>query len=151
MSSLNCLPCAKRKVRCDRLQPSCSHCRRRRGDICQYPPSSSTGNNTQINKTQSERIEKLEKYIRSLGHDPDQVISTPKTSNNDISIDNSISSQKNLQTASSCAVPASSRHSEQARLVEHDEKTTYIEAFAHPVDKSSRQKLISNSIQASVV
>jgi Fungal Zn(2)-Cys(6) binuclear cluster domain len=34
--SFSCIPCAQRKVRCDRGEP-CSHCKRRRGDVCEYP------------------------------------------------------------------------------------------------------------------
>lgn len=32
-----CRPCAKRKVRCDKLLP-CNHCKRRPSDRCVYPP-----------------------------------------------------------------------------------------------------------------
>ncbi|GAM82431.1 hypothetical protein ANO11243_004110 [Dothideomycetidae sp. 11243] len=32
----SCIPCSKRKVKCDRKQP-CSHCKRRTGDVCEYP------------------------------------------------------------------------------------------------------------------
>jgi hypothetical protein len=51
-----CRPCAKRKVRCDKLQP-CSNCRRRTVDRCTYPPS-----------TPSDRIRQLEGLVRELGH-----------------------------------------------------------------------------------
>lgn len=33
---ISCIPCSKRKVRCDHEKP-CSHCKRRKGDICVYP------------------------------------------------------------------------------------------------------------------
>lgn len=54
-----CGPCARRKVRCDKQEPSCANCKRRKGDRCVYPPISST-----------ERIRKLEALVRKLGGDP---------------------------------------------------------------------------------
>jgi hypothetical protein len=53
-----CRPCAKRKVRCDRLEP-CSNCKRRKTDRCTYPAS-----------TPSDRIRQLECLIRELGGNP---------------------------------------------------------------------------------
>lgn len=146
--SLSCVPCAKRKVRCDRAKP-CSHCRRRREDVCEYPPTIDTLRSTprkiSPEKTQSERIERLEQYIRSLGRDPNQiapgVISKPATTNeplipNDVFTgDNSMPNQKlkYQRDNSSFGAKVHPRHSEQARLVEHDEQTTYLEAFATPL------------------
>jgi hypothetical protein len=136
---LSCVPCAKRKVRCDRAKP-CSHCRRRRGDVCEYPiPIGASWNNNTgrvpLERMQSERIARLEQYIRSLGRDPDQAaqgtIANP-TGSNERLIPSDVPSQnvKRQRDGSSCTVPAAgSRNSEQARLVEHDEQTTYIEAF----------------------
>lgn len=52
-----CRPCAKRKVRCDKLQP-CSNCKRRNTvDRCTYAPS-----------TPSDRIRQLEGLVRELGN-----------------------------------------------------------------------------------
>jgi hypothetical protein len=53
-----CRPCAKRKVRCDRLEP-CSNCRRRKTDRCTYPAS-----------TPSNRVRQLESLVRELGGNP---------------------------------------------------------------------------------
>jgi hypothetical protein len=53
-----CRPCAKRKVRCDRLEP-CSNCRRRKTDRCTYPAS-----------TPSDRVRQLEGLVRELGGNP---------------------------------------------------------------------------------
>jgi hypothetical protein len=53
-----CRPCAKRKVRCDRLEP-CSNCRRRVTDRCTYPAS-----------TPSDRVRQLESLVRELGGNP---------------------------------------------------------------------------------
>ena len=64
---VSCIPCAKRKVRCDKIQPCC-HCKRRRQDTCVYPELS--GINHQLLREHTERIEKLELYIRSLGGNP---------------------------------------------------------------------------------
>lgn len=60
MRSQACEPCAKRKVRCDRSEPPCSNCKRRKNDTCIYPEVSPF-----------ERIKKLEEIVRSLGGDPD--------------------------------------------------------------------------------
>ncbi|KAF5568823.1 hypothetical protein FPHYL_2630 [Fusarium phyllophilum] len=54
-----CEPCAKRKVKCDRAEPPCSNCKRRKGDVCTYPEVSPL-----------ERIRKLEEAVRALGGDP---------------------------------------------------------------------------------
>jgi hypothetical protein len=59
MRSQACEPCAKRKVRCDRAEPPCSNCKRRKNDRCIYPELSPF-----------ERIKKLEDIVRSLGGDP---------------------------------------------------------------------------------
>jgi hypothetical protein len=40
MKAQVCEPCAKRKVRCDRAEPSCSNCKRRKHDRCVYPDNS---------------------------------------------------------------------------------------------------------------
>lgn len=63
---VSCIPCAKRKVKCDRLQPCC-HCRRRPNDQCVYPTSSETSN-SQL-ESQAERIRQLEQYVQKLGGD----------------------------------------------------------------------------------
>lgn len=63
---VSCIPCAKRKVKCDRLQPCC-HCRRRPNDQCVYPTSSETSN-SQL-ESQAERIRQLEQYVQELKRD----------------------------------------------------------------------------------
>ncbi|OAG10524.1 uncharacterized protein CC84DRAFT_1237333 [Paraphaeosphaeria sporulosa] len=65
--SVSCIPCAKRKVKCDKIQPCC-HCRRRRQDTCVFPDLIGAVN--QPSRANIERIAKLEQYIRSLGGDP---------------------------------------------------------------------------------
>ncbi|KAF4973350.1 hypothetical protein FSARC_328 [Fusarium sarcochroum] len=59
MRTQACEPCAKRKVRCDRAEPPCSNCKRRKHDHCAYPDVSPF-----------DRIKKLEETVRSLGGDP---------------------------------------------------------------------------------
>jgi hypothetical protein len=59
-----CRPCAKRKVRCDRLEP-CSNCKRRKTDRCIYPAS-----------TPTDRIRQLESIVRELGGNPNNDDST---------------------------------------------------------------------------
>jgi hypothetical protein len=51
-----CRPCARRKVRCDRLEP-CANCKRRTTDRCTYPAS-----------TPSDRIRQLENLVQELSH-----------------------------------------------------------------------------------
>jgi hypothetical protein len=58
------MPCAKRKVRCDKLQPCC-HCKRRKQDTCLYPEFG--GINDRHIREQAVRIERLEEYVRVLG------------------------------------------------------------------------------------
>lgn len=60
-----CRPCAKRKVRCDRLEP-CANCKRRKTDRCTYPAS-----------IPSDRIRQLEGLVRELGGNPGNGASTP--------------------------------------------------------------------------
>jgi hypothetical protein len=57
-NSQACRPCAKRKVRCDKLEP-CSNCKRRRVDRCTYPAS-----------TPFDRVRQLESLVRELGGNP---------------------------------------------------------------------------------
>lgn len=71
---VNCIPCAKRKVKCDKEQP-CGHCKRRKGDICEYPdPNTGFGRagSAEVQASAS-RIEKLEQYVRRLGGDPSAI------------------------------------------------------------------------------
>ncbi|KAF2670825.1 hypothetical protein BT63DRAFT_202494 [Microthyrium microscopicum] len=67
---VSCMPCAKRKVRCDRLQP-CSHCKRRKQETCKYPDSE--GVKDQRIRDQAVRIKKLEEYVRHLGGGPNDL------------------------------------------------------------------------------
>jgi hypothetical protein len=66
-----CRPCAKRKVRCDKLEP-CSNCKRRKIDRCTYPAS-----------TPSERVRQLESLIRELGRNPNNELSSPGVAQGD--------------------------------------------------------------------
>jgi hypothetical protein len=130
-ASLSCIPCAKRKVRCDRTMP-CSHCRRRRGDICEYPipitSSSSLPRRSNANP-QANRIEKLEQYIRSLGHDPAQIAAQP-ISLASIERENGEPKRRRLDHSEYESI---SRQSSAAKLVEHDEQTTYVESLVSPL------------------
>lgn len=58
MRSQACVPCAKRKVRCDREEP-CSNCQKKQQG-CVYPDDHS-----------NERIKQLEALVRRLGGDPE--------------------------------------------------------------------------------
>lgn len=72
---VNCIPCAKRKVRCDRNRP-CNHCKRRKGDECVYPVLNSINAGRGLSGS-DERIEQLEAYIERLGGDPKLLEHTP--------------------------------------------------------------------------
>ncbi|KAF5660542.1 hypothetical protein FHETE_8882 [Fusarium heterosporum] len=80
-----CEPCAKRKVRCDRADPPCSNCKRRKHDHCSYPEISA-----------SDRIRKLEDTVRSLGGDP--VSGQPEKSRGSSVAVNSAASEGNAET-----------------------------------------------------
>ncbi|KAK8062969.1 C6 transcription factor [Apiospora hydei] len=94
---ISCTPCAKRKVRCDRLQPCC-HCKRRPQDNCVYPEPAAESTPERLPNDVSDRIGKLERYIRSLGGDPEE------------------------------AVRPDTRAIETSGLVTHNEEVTYIES-----------------------
>ena len=92
---------------------------------------------------QTRRIEKLEQYIESLGGDPVNVIESATSGSTSlqepvVSIDMSVDCLKlgdntgRLRDGASGIANEGSQCSEQARLVEHDEETTYVEVFAHP-------------------
>jgi hypothetical protein len=76
-----CEPCAKRKVRCDRAEPPCSNCKRRKRDHCLYPEVSPF-----------ERIRKLEDTLRSLGGD------APEKSRGSSVVVNTAASEGSAQT-----------------------------------------------------
>jgi hypothetical protein len=61
-----CRPCARRKVRCDRLEP-CANCKRRTTDRCTYPAS-----------TPSDRIRQLENLVQELSHNTVDSRRSPK-------------------------------------------------------------------------
>ena len=135
---VSCTPCAKRKVRCDKCQP-CSHCKRRKGDVCVYPVERANGPDSRP-EAYSERMEKLELYIRRLGGDPQLIGQIFKSGDA-------------VQESSACCPPTEARHigetastshskdktsrmkrkegpiGEKSGLVEHDEEVTYIEAY----------------------
>jgi hypothetical protein len=139
--SLSCIQCAKRKVRCDRSNP-CSNCRRRKGDVCEYPLPQLKRSSIFLNED-SERLQKLEQYVRSLGHDPDQIgrnsnsgSSYPSESPHAKSPSNHQNKQRGTKRTyqdptwrKDVAVRESSpKGRKHARLVEHGKQTTYIEA-----------------------
>lgn len=131
----NCTPCAKRKVRCDKGQP-CGHCKRRKGDICVYP-AQRTGGPDSGPDDDSQRIEKLESYIRRLGGDPHLAKNTVESGEADVETP---STNGPTSKARPTGDTASLVHStdkpwaggsagKQSGLVEHDEQVTYIEAY----------------------
>ncbi|KAI6781968.1 uncharacterized protein J7T54_005179 [Emericellopsis cladophorae] len=68
---VSCIPCASRKVRCDKQQPCC-HCKRRPQDTCEYPRPIAVSERGHDGL--GERIVLLEQVIRSLGGDPNDIV-----------------------------------------------------------------------------
>ena len=134
---VNCIPCAKRKVRCDRNQP-CHHCKRRRGDACVYPTQRVRESSTRIDDS-SERIEKLETYIRRLGGDPrllEQAPSNgdalhPHTASYGIGTQSSeeMPSLNSLSSRTSFVGNSKKLTGKKQGFVEDDEQITYTEVY----------------------
>lgn len=133
---VNCTPCAKRKVRCDKLQP-CYHCKRRKGDVCVYPVHRANGPDNRP-EDYSQRIEKLEVYIRRLGGDPQLIeenFESDETNVRESSIGCPTNEARRIgETASPVMKTSSMKRTEEpirkrSGLVEHDDQVTYIEAY----------------------
>lgn len=94
MRGYACVPCAKRKVRCDRLQP-CTNCQKRPGDECVYlaPLPRRRGPKVSADAATLERLNKLENMVRVMGGDPDKHIPPSSSS---FSSTSPISSAKSL-------------------------------------------------------
>lgn len=135
---VNCVPCAKRKVRCDKRQP-CGHCKRREEDVCVYPLQRANRAASRPDDY-SQRIEKLETYIRRLGGDPqltEQILESGEVNGKDPSTcsptnvgdtDSSFRPKENIP-------PTTSTKGLIGRLpglVELDEQVTYIQAYVIP-------------------
>lgn len=133
---VSCTPCAKRKVRCDKCQP-CSHCKRRKGDVCVYPVQRANGPDSRP-EDYSQRMEKLEIYIRRLGGDPqliEQVFESGEAVQESSTGCPTTEARRIGETASSTKDKTSWMKraeepiGEKSGLVEHDEQVTYIEAY----------------------
>lgn len=133
----SCIPCSKRKVRCDRGEP-CTHCKRRKTDTCAYPqlrgryPASPSASNGPV-EAQQARIAQLTQYITSTGGERVQAPLTPTTNttspvagSEDVTLGNTASADNANKTG--CDVAPSRRHPE-AGLVEHDKLVTYLETY----------------------
>ncbi|KAK8859869.1 Transcription factor vrtR1 [Apiospora arundinis] len=122
---ISCTPCAKRKVRCDRLQPCC-HCKRRPQDTCIYPdqtPESSHGR--PLPEDASDRIAKLERYIRSLGGDPEEASQPDRRAAGEPEGSRRSSASTSSNTPRLDRLPM---HPKTSSLVTHNEEVTYIES-----------------------
>ncbi|KAK8036214.1 Zn2/Cys6 DNA-binding protein [Apiospora rasikravindrae] len=121
---ISCTPCAKRKVRCDRLQPCC-HCKRRPQDNCVYPEQAAGSTPGRVSEDVSGRIEKLERYIRSLGGDPEEVGRTDTRA-----VEDPRGSRRGDAPSSGSQPKLNSIpfHPKTSGLVEHNEEVTYIES-----------------------
>lgn len=137
----SCLPCFKRKVKCDRQKP-CAHCKRRKGDICEYPQV----NGSYINEapkqpsidTQAGRIAELEQYIIRLGGDPQRRDSPSTTAENTHSLQPASDTTNHEPPILSRKRRGSTLHGDspktgpQGSLIEHGAGTTCIEAYVPP-------------------
>ena len=138
---VNCTPCTKRKVRCDKRQP-CYHCRRRKGDVCVYPTQRANGPQSGLTDV-SPHTEKLYAYIRRLGGDPDLVDQLDESGEahvkrNRYSTSSPVTDAQAIGGSTSSSRPEDrhqySQNGTQSTghkrgLVEHNEQVTYIEAF----------------------
>jgi hypothetical protein len=142
--AVSCIPCAKRKVRCDVGQP-CSNCKRRKLDVCTYPVSVQRVTSSESNSEDStQRIERLEEYIRSLGGDPhlaDQLYQDGYDDTRETDTRRSLSKATSLGVATSSTDynTSSPKRTEAsigmpAGLVEHDEEVKCIETYAKDLD-----------------
>ncbi|KAG9251355.1 uncharacterized protein F5Z01DRAFT_752771 [Emericellopsis atlantica] len=130
---VSCIPCAKRKVRCDKQQPCC-HCKRRPQDACEYPRPIAVPERGL--DALGERIVHLERVIRSLGGDPNdlnavqglqpqhgQTPSYPSPA----SVESARSSATARIEPSSCETTTTAAI-DRAGLLAHDEEATYVES-----------------------
>ena len=133
---VNCVPCAKRKVRCNRLQP-CSHCQRRKGDVCTYPAQRPKG-------YQFHRLEKLELYVQRLGGDPELIDQDEDalTSIDDSSTSNGSSAR--IHSVHETASPGpkdiqrtNGLDTQKSGLIDHNEQVTYIELYVYGASAGS--------------
>ena len=136
---VNCTPCAKRKVRCDKRQP-CYHCRRRKGDVCVYPTRRTDEPQSGLRNV-SPHIERLHNYIRRLGGDPDLVDQLDEGGEAHVNPYSTSPPVTDTQGIGETTYPSSSEDRHQypqngtqsighkRGLVEHDEQVIYIEAF----------------------
>jgi Zn(2)-Cys(6) binuclear cluster domain-containing protein len=124
---ISCRPCAKRKVRCDRLQPCC-HCKRRKQDTCVYPEFG--GVSDQLIREQAVRIERLEEYVRVLGGNPNE--SNVRARLESTQVDKPHEQMSAVSSRPTKGGPALVRRTQRptqttSRLVENDGDLTYIE------------------------
>jgi hypothetical protein len=124
---ISCMPCAKRKVRCDKLQPCC-HCKRRQQDTCVYPEFGRV--DSQYVREQAVRIGKLEEYVRILGGNPNELNVRAQLDSTQVDQAHeqvSVVSSK-LTKAGPDFVSRTQRSTQiTPKLVENDGESTYIE------------------------
>ncbi|KAH8169376.1 fungal specific transcription factor domain-containing protein [Sarocladium implicatum] len=119
---VSCIPCAKRKVRCDKQLPCC-HCKRRPQDTCTYPkPDSASGAGAE---ELGERVAHLERLVRNLGGDPNGT-AQPNIAPTPVSV---TSNKSPTQDQESQSAPTGS-HAPFARvgLLANNEEATYVES-----------------------
>jgi hypothetical protein len=158
---ISCMPCAKRKVRCDKGQP-CSNCRRRRGDICTYPGQHLSAGDGHSEKN-LQYIQKLKSHIRSLGGDPNSAEQNFKYSHSgtqEASIHGRPDTTSQPEGVASTNQPgdnsiapkeARSLIGRQGSLAEHSGQVTYNEVYVTVQMVVFLSTILTVSIQANVV
>lgn len=112
----SCVPCSKRRVRCDKLRP-CSNCRRRPQDVCTYPEL-----NTSVEARLSARVVELEQQL-SGRQATSQLSSTDSPSTTRATPSSNGRSSDQL----SCAQATSNIPSRTAGLYETGREAVYVE------------------------
>ena len=136
--ALSCLPCAKRKVRCDRLEP-CSHCKRRKRDVCEYPVPTVRVEKTLLDefslvKMQEARIEELERHILRASGDPNRLSSgVGPISTTSVATPLPLGHGTKRSFDSALRSDEAMFPSANTGLVKLDKQSAYIEACAYPV------------------
>lgn len=127
---ISCLTCAKRKVKCDRVQP-CANCQKHK-ITCEYRDAAPKGRKRKAPASTEEKDARLEKYeglLRGMGVDPTSVNSSEQQDN--------YPTPRSLDLSASLVPPATKRPAAAVkkeddehipgRLVVHRGKTRYVE------------------------
>ena len=119
---VSCIPCVKRKVRCDKQYPCC-HCKRRPQDTCAYPSTAVSSDAGA--KELGDRVAHLERMVRSLGGDPNGS-TQPNKALTPVSAPSAKSSPQ--ARSNQCAPTENHAPFDRGGLLAHNEEATYVES-----------------------